>query len=144
MYLGKSFDDYLSSSNEIGFVEVLKFPLVGVSGLPNAFIGEVVVFSSNSLGMVFSLEEETALVLLLGEFPISVGEKVTRTGKLLQVMAGSSLLGGAFNPLGKEIFGRYLPLDEMSIMDVFAEPLDFSSRTHIKDPLETGVSIVDL
>jgi F-type H+/Na+-transporting ATPase subunit alpha len=144
MYLGKGFNSYLEESNEVGFVETLKFPLVGVSGLPNVFLGEVVVFEDGSLGMVFSMDEKICQVLALSDFDFDIGSRVTRTSHNLRVSVGEGFSGRAFSCLGRDIFGDFRPSKEVEQMPVFSEPLDFSDRSRISEPLVTGVSIVDL
>ncbi len=142
--MGKSFDQYLEQSREIGFVESLKYPLVGVSGLPNAFLGEVVVFDSDVLGLVFSMEENLAQVLMLDSKGLLIGARVTRTSQTLKIPVDKSYLGGVYDCLGKDLFGSFKPLGEYENVSVFKTPPDFSERSRISVPLVTGVSIVDL
>lgn len=144
MYLGKDFEKYLEESNEIGFVETLNFPLVGVSGLPGVFLGEVVIFEVNKLGLVFSLDEGIAHILLLEEAGFSVGDKVTRTRQTLQVSAYPGLMGGAYDCLGKSLFAVDSLPEESQLMPVFSDAPDFALRERVQDPLETGVAVVDL
>jgi len=156
MYLGKDFSSYLKENNEIGFVETLNTSLVGVSGLPKAFIGEVVVFSDNSLGLVMSLGETLVMVLLLEqEHDLRIGTKVARTKSPFQIYIDDRSLGQSFNSLGKPLFKEEstvtststngpAPEGSRTLMQVFREAPDFVERAKISSPLITGVSIVDL
>lgn len=144
MYLGKSFESYLESTGEIGFVEMMEPPLVKISGLPRAFIGEAVIFEDNSLGMIFSLDEDFAQILLLGKGDLEVGSRVSRTGLTLKTRVDESFLGGAFSSLGEDLYGNFRSLENSALVDIFSEAPDFSERAFIESPLETGVSIVDL
>ncbi|MBD3366532.1 hypothetical protein GF360_04335 [candidate division WWE3 bacterium] len=171
MYLGKSFKHYLEENKEVGFVETLNFPLVGVSGLPNVFLGEVVVFEDENLGIVMTLDEDIAHVLLLDEVGFKVGDKLARTKQSLKIAAHEKLLGGAYDCLGKSLMdssegsaansasvaGVFQSSpgsvglsaisgdsNETTLMEVFNDAPDFPSRAKVSDPLVTGVSIVDL
>ncbi len=144
MYLNKDFDTYLKETSEIGFVEMLQYPLVLVSGLPSAFLGEVLLFEDNTLGMVFSLKRSQVYVLLLGPAEMSVGIRAVRTGMPLEIPVYSNLLGGAFTPLGETITSNVSPGEILNSLPVFSTAPDFSARARIEEPLDTGVSIVDL
>lgn len=153
MYLGKNFEQYLEENKEVGFIETLNFPLVGASGLPHVFLGEIVVFESDALGLILTLDEERAQILLLDELDLKVGDKVARTGTSLQISAHPGLLGGAYDSLGNPLtqggedqqsYGALGTHDNTSLMPVFRDAPDFSSRVRVSEPLVTGVSMVDL
>ena len=158
MYLGKDFSTYLEENNEVGFVETMNSSLVGVSGLPQVFIGEVVMFSDSSLGLVMSLGESLVRVLLLEkDRDLRIGAKVARTKSPFQVYVADSSLGGVFDSAGRPLFkeGASIapappttdsPTSEESrlLMPVFRSAPDFVDRTKISSPLITGVSVVDL
>ena len=152
MYLGKDFNYYLEENKEVGFIETLNFPLVGVSGLPHVFLGEVVIFENESLGLVLTLDEEKVQILLLDETGFKVGEKVARTGAPLQISAHQKLLGGAYDSLGNSLISKEEAADissvnndnEVQLMPIFRDAPDFSERAKVEEPLVTGVSVVDL
>ena len=159
MYLGKDFLTYLTENNEIGFVETMNSSLVGVSGLPGVFIGEVVMFSDSSLGLVMSLGESLVRVLLLEkDRDLRIGTKVARTKSPFQVYIADSSLGGVFDSAGKPLFKENSSVapdpssdisnsaseESRSLMSVFRPAPDFVDRAKISSPLITGVSVVDL
>jgi len=168
MYLGKDFSTYLEENNEVGFVETMNSSLVGVSGLPQVFIGEVVMFSDSSLGLVMSLGESLVRILLLEkDRDLRIGAKVARTKSPFQVYVANSSLGGVFDSAGKPLFKgdqssvttatapappttpsstTDSPTSEESrlLMPVFRPAPDFVDRAKISSPLITGVSVVDL
>ena len=174
MYLGKDFSTYLRENNEVGFVETMNSSLVGISGLPQVFIGEVVMFSDSSLGLVMSLGESLVRVLLLGkDRDLRIGVKVARTKLPFQVYVSDSSLGGVFDSAGKPLFkgdassdprsaltagstfgaspspptptsGNFASEESRSLMHVFKAAPDFMDHEKISAPLITGVSIVDL
>ncbi len=152
MYQGKGFDSYLEKYKEVGFVETLNLPLVGISGLPNVFVGEVVIFEDNSVGLVLSLDVEIAHVLILKGTNFRVGYKATRTASTLKITAHDGLLGGAFDCMGnsllkEEIQGKSLFPHEASnsaLVEVFGDAPGFSQRAKVSETFVTGVPIVDL
>ncbi len=144
MYLGKGFDSYLKENKEVGFVESLKEPMVGINGLPGAFLGEVVIFENGSTGIIFSLEGLLCEVLALEKYNFSIGDRVARTGKTLSVPIGEDFLGGAYTCLGKRLTGKLERIHKSERFPIFKTPPDFPERAPINEPLLTGVSKVDL
>lgn len=139
----KSFNDYLESSGEIGFVDEARNSLVYVSGIPKVRAGEVVIFENQELGQVFSIAKEFVEVLLLTGARVNVGSKVTRTGALLKVNVGEGLLGRMIDPLGNPIDQKGEIRNTASYF-VDRNPPKIFDKQQIKDSLETGVTLVDL
>ncbi|OGE24963.1 hypothetical protein A3C26_00465 [Candidatus Daviesbacteria bacterium RIFCSPHIGHO2_02_FULL_39_12] len=146
----KSFVDY--KSKNIGIVTEVRFPLVKVKGLKNAFLNEVVVFEHNRLGQIYSLEDSTADVLVFYKGLLQTGSKGVLTGEKLSLPVGRQMLGQLIDPLGN-------PLDKDRIKREIGEvggigrkveryplevkPLGIGKRARIKKSLHTGISMVD-
>lgn len=140
----KTFKDYLNETGEIGYVKKVVNVMVYVDGLPSAHPGEVVIFEDGQWGQVTSLKEDIIEILTFSRHNVKVGEKVSRTGSLVNIPVGPELLGRIINPFGG-------PLDETSkgvtaheIRPVEVLPTGIMSRRIIKKQLDTGVGIVDL
>lgn len=139
----QDFDYYLNKIGEIGFVDEIVHSVAYVSGLPNAKPNEVIVFENGEIGSLLSLSPEQAEVLLLSRQQVRVGNKVTRTGDLFQVLIGSGLLGRAIDPLGKPIDST-LPIKDVRLAPIDTQPHGIIGREPVSKPLETGVTLVDL
>jgi F-type H+-transporting ATPase subunit alpha len=114
-----------------------------VSGLPDVALDELVEFECGVSGFVHSLDEKTASVVLLDSgTSVGAGMRVTRTDRVLDVPVGESLLGRVIDPLGR-------PLDGGEALKVRARlPVErpapaIIDRDFVREPLETGVLIVD-
>ncbi|PMQ01936.1 MAG: F0F1 ATP synthase subunit alpha [Dictyoglomus sp. NZ13-RE01] len=127
----------------IGYVKYVGDGVAQVSLLDDAFVGEIVAFSSGVLGMVLNLSEDSVGVILLGkDEAVKEGDIVYSTGKMVQVPVGSSFLGRVIDPLGN-------PLDDLG--PVYPEafmPIDrpapsIFDREPVKEPLYTGIRAID-
>jgi len=140
----EKFIECLNKNQEVGFVEKVNHPVAYVRGLPNAILSEVVLFESGCMGITTSLSEDYVEVMTLSAFPVTAGEKVSRSGEILQIPVGDGLLGNVVNSLGESMYENkvIVGIDEYRSID--AKPLPINLRERIKLPLETGVSLVDL
>ncbi|MCI6788257.1 MAG: F0F1 ATP synthase subunit alpha [Mollicutes bacterium] len=114
-----------------------------VYGLDEAMYGELIVFPGPSYGMVMNIEENNIGVALFGDdISIKEGDLCQRTGEVVSVPVGDSLLGRVVNALGQPIDGkgkinatesRPVEMPAPSIMD----------RESVCEPLETGIKVID-
>lgn len=130
------FEDYLKASGEIGYVSEIVHFIVYASGIPGAKMGEIIVFEDGHIGQVIGMHDETAEILLLSKTTARAGEKLTTTGRLLEVSVGPELLGKTIGPLGIRTGGESRFTDEPAP--------GILQRTIIDKPFETGTAIVDL
>ncbi|PHM05825.1 F0F1 ATP synthase subunit alpha, partial [Nostoc sp. 'Peltigera malacea cyanobiont' DB3992] len=87
-------------SQEIGIVQSIGQGIAKIIGLPNVQSEEIVRFTGGSLGLVFNLDpEEVGVVLLDSSDQLQSGTQVQRTGKVLDVPVGDTLLGRVIDPL---------------------------------------------
>lgn len=128
---------------EVGEVLRIGEGVAVVRGLPGAQSEEVLRFTGNRLGIAFNLEPgEIGVVMLDPEAGIEAGSSVRRTGRVMDVPVGESLLGRVVDPMGRprdgggavEAAERYpLERDAPAIMD----------RLPVTVPLQTGLKAVD-
>lgn len=137
----KNFADYKNKS--IGVVTEVRFPLVKVSGLKNAFLNEVVVFEGKSLGQIYSLEDHVADVLVFQKQAAHTGDKVALTGEKISVGVGKELLGQLINPLGEPLDSEAKFEKPLTEYPLEVKPLGIGKRVRIKKSLHTGISLVD-
>ncbi len=69
----KSFQQYLTTAEEIGFVEACNQSIVYASGLPNATLQEIVIFETGELGVILSLSRDQVEILQLSKTAIKAG-----------------------------------------------------------------------
>ena len=144
MIFSHDFNYYQDLTGEIGFVESSRYPLFNLSGLPGAFIDEVVLFETGDIGVVTSLNDSIVEVSFLGVHPLPVKTKVVRTQSKVKVPVSNSMLGKVLTPLGNS---KYLddPFHNVdTYIDIYTDIKNISNRQKISEPYYTGVSIVDL
>ena len=144
LYRGTDFNTYLEKSGEVGFVEMVDHPIVKISGLPTVTPREVVVFESGQIGHVLSLEEDFVEILVFSNDSVSIGTRVARTRDLLKVPVGGEVLGYVLDPLGQSVYEDRPLKPPTEYKEVQADVMGIARRERVTEPLETGVTVVDL
>ncbi|MFA4992675.1 MAG: F0F1 ATP synthase subunit alpha [Candidatus Omnitrophota bacterium] len=133
-------------TESIGTVIQVGDTIARVYGLDDVMMGELVQFSDNIMGMVLNLEEDSAGVVIFGtdnpDKNIREGDIVKRTGNIVQVPVGESLVGRVVNALGRPIDGKgqvttqkFRPLESSAPNVIQRQP--------VKEPLQTGIKAID-
>ncbi len=128
---------------ETGVVTYIGDGIARAQGLDNAMSGELLVFENGTIGMAQNLETNDVGIIILGEFTdIREGSIVRRTGKIMEVPVGSSLIGRVVNPLGQPVDG----LGEIRTNKT--RPIEYPApgvmqRKSVNEPLQTGLKAID-
>lgn len=138
--------DYKASDNyksDVGTVVTIGDGIATVFGLRNAILGELLEFSSSGFGMVMNLEEDSvSVVILSNKNEIKEGEKVKRTGKVVEVPVGDALLGRVVDSLGNPIDGEG-PIKFEKTRSIEGKAPSIMARESVNEPLETGIKCID-
>ena len=129
--------------DEIGYVLSVGDGISKVHGLDKCKSNELLEFANGTFGMALNLEESFVSAVLLGsDVGISEGSVVKRTGRVVSVPVGESLIGRVVNALGE-------PLDTKGAI----EAADYSpierraygiiERKSVSVPLQTGIKAID-
>lgn len=128
---------------ETGVVTYIGDGIARAQGLDNAMSGELLVFENGTIGMAQNLETNDVGIIILGEFTdIREGSVVRRTGKIMEVPVGSTLIGRVINPLGQ-------PVDGLGdIRTSKTRPIEYPApgvmqRKSVNEPLQTGLKAID-
>ena len=140
----RTFDYYLNLTQEIGYVEKTTSSIVYARGLPKAKPEEIILFENQALGQVLSLTQSLTEILVFSENSIRPGTRAVRTNEILEIPVGFELLGTVIDPLGYPIETSELKKTPKEKRSVNSQASGILTRKKIKNPLETGVSIVDL
>jgi len=131
------------SVEEIGTVTYVGDGIARAHGLENAMSGELLEFSNGSYGMAQNLESNDVGIIILGDFEsIREGDKVKRTGKIMEVPVGDALIGRVVNPLGQPIDGLGEIVTHKSRPVEAAAP-DVMQRKSVAEPMQTGLKAID-
>ncbi len=114
-----------------------------VYGLANALAGEMLEFSNGAFGLAFNLEESTIGAVILGEYhDLREGDKVKRTGRVVEVPVGDAMIGRVVNPLGQPIDGKG-PIQTSEFRPVEFNAPGIADRQSVREPLQTGLKAID-
>ena len=114
-----------------------------VTGLDDAFYGEILVFQSGVRGMVQELAPGRVGCILFGETcAVTAGSAVKRTGRVAGVPVGEGCIGRVVDALGMPIDGKgriradgYFPVENPAPGIIDRQPVD--------TPMETGILAID-
>jgi F-type H+-transporting ATPase subunit alpha len=128
---------------EVGIVLEVGDGIARVYGLRNAMSNELVTFENGQAGQVLNLEENSAGVVVLGNYlEIREGDEVRRTGELLSIPCGEVMIGRVVDPLGRPLDGKgVITTDERRPLEYKAPGI--AARQPVNEPLMTGLKAID-
>ena len=136
------YDDKLDI-NEVGVVTYIGDGIARAHGLNNVLANELLEFDNGSFGIAQNLESNDVGIIILGNFDdIREGDQVKRTGQIMRVPVGDTLIGRVVNPLGQPVDG----LGEIKTSKT--RPIEASApgvmeRQSVNQPLQTGIKAID-
>ncbi|MGE0080764.1 MAG: F0F1 ATP synthase subunit alpha [Thiohalomonadaceae bacterium] len=126
-----------------GTVVSLTDGIARIHGLSDVMSGEMLEFPGNTFGMALNLERDSVGAVILGSYEhISEGDKVTCTGRIMEVPTGEALLGRVVNALGQPIDGKG-PIDTKTSSPIEKIAPGVIDRKSVDQPLQTGLKSVD-
>ena len=129
--------------SEVGEVIQVGDGVARVSGLENVMSSELVELPNGVFGMALNLEEDNVGLVLFGESRlVKEGDLAKRTGRVVEVPVGDSMLGRVVNPLGQPIDGKGTINTEHSL-PIERKALGVMARHPVKEPLQTGIKAID-
>jgi len=130
-------------AREIGIVHFVGRGIAQVGGLSHVRSEELVSFPGDLMGMVFNVDpEEIGVIMLDAGEHINAGAEVQRTGRVLDVPVGETLLGRVVDAIGR-------PLDDLGEirstqrLPVEREAPPIMHRDPVTVPLQTGLKAID-
>ena len=130
-------------ASQIGVVILVGDGIARVSGLEQCMAGETLEFPNGVYGLAQNLEEDTVSVIILGsDTGIKEGDIVKRTGKVISVPVGHSLIGRVVNALGEPIDGKGTIVPE-AWRPIESPAPGIIARQHVSRPLQTGIKAID-
>jgi len=128
---------------EVGIVVEVGDGIARVYGLEEAMASEIVEFSTGIYGLVLNLEEESVGIALFGDSErIQEGDKVKRTGRVLETPVGEGLVGRVVDPLGFPLDGKG-PIETTQTRKAEIKAPGVIARQPVDTPLQTGLKSID-
>ncbi|ABI69673.1 F0F1 ATP synthase subunit alpha [Syntrophomonas wolfei] len=129
--------------SNVGSVIYVGDGIARVYGLQGAMAGELLEFTGGTFGMVLNLEEDNVGAVLLGEYNhIKEGDVVKATGRIMEVPAGSAMLGRVVNALGQPIDGKG-PINTTAFRPLEKVAHGVVTRQPVTTPMQTGLKAID-
>ena len=129
--------------SETGVVTYIGDGIARAHGLENAMSGELLIFENGSYGMAQNLESTDVGIIILGDFTdIREGDTIRRTGKIMEVPVGDSLIGRVVDPLGRPVDGLG-DIHTDKTRPVEAPAPGVMQRKSVSEPLQTGLKAID-
>ena len=128
---------------EVGVVTSVATGVARVKGLPGVGSEELLLFADGQTGIALNVDADEIGVVLLGESTgLRAGDEVRRTGRVVDVPVGESVLGRVIGPLGDPRDGKgALRSTERLPIERPAYPI--MDRAPVSVPLQTGIKAID-
>ena len=132
-----------AEQDEIGYVISVGDGIAKVHGIDKCRSNELLEFKNGTYGMALNLEENLVSAVLLGnDVGISEGSIVKRTGRVVSVPVGESLVGRVVNALGEPIDAKG-PITATEYRPIERRAYGIIERKSVSVPLETGIKAID-
>jgi F-type H+-transporting ATPase subunit alpha len=133
---------------EVGTVLEVRDGIARIYGLTSAMAGEMLEFTSSEtaekvVGQALNLEEDNIGAVIFGDYLVlREGDEVRRTGRVLEVPVGPTLVGRVVDALGRPVDGLG-PLHSRNTRKVDIVAPGIIKRQPVKEPLQTGIKAID-
>ena len=135
--------DAVAEARTEGTVVGVTDGIVRVHGLADVMAGEMLEFPNNTFGMALNLERDSVGAVVLGDYKhITEGDKVSCTGRILEVPIGPELLGRVVNSLGEPIDGKG-PIKTSLTAPIEKIAPGVIERKSVDQPVQTGLKSID-
>ncbi|RVU71270.1 MULTISPECIES: F0F1 ATP synthase subunit alpha [Lactobacillus] len=129
--------------NEVGVVTYVGDGIARAHGLNDVLSNELLEFDNGSYGIAQNLESNDVGIIILGNFDdIREGDRVKRTGRIMEVPVGDALIGRVVNPLGQPVDGLGEIKTDKS-RPIEAKAPGVMDRQSVNQPLQTGIKAID-
>ena len=128
---------------DVGTVVQVGDGIASIQGLQGVRSSELLDFGKEVLGIALNLEADLVGAAILGD-PTAVkeGDRVTATGRIMEVPVGEGLIGRVVDPLGRPLDGKG-PADAQGRRPVEKIAPNVVARQSVSTPVQTGIKAVD-
>lgn len=138
----KNYENVINEA-ETGYIIEVGDGIARVHGLAGCMAGELIELDASVMAMAMNLEEDGVSVIILGDdTDIKEGSRAKRTGKVVSVPVGETLIGRVVDALGRPIDGGGdIKTDEYRNIEAVASGI--IERKSVSVPLQTGIKAID-
>lgn len=128
---------------ESGTVISIGSGIARIAGLAAVQAEELVEFPGGVTGIAFNLDADSVGVIMLGsDEKISSGDRVKRTGRVVDVPVGEQLLGRVIDATARPLDNKG-PVNFAERRPVEREAAPIMARSPVTVPLQTGLKVID-
>jgi F-type H+/Na+-transporting ATPase subunit alpha len=129
--------------DEVGTIISLGDGIARIHGLEKVMAGELIEFPHGVAGLAMNLDESEVGAVLLGDYTeLREGDQVKRSGKIMSVGVGQSLVGRVVNALGQPIDDKG-PIENTVDYPVERLAPGVVDRQPVREPMATGLKAID-
>ncbi len=129
--------------DEVGTIISLGDGIARIHGLEKVMAGELIEFPHGVAGLAMNLDESEVGSVLLGDYTeLREGDQVKRSGKIMSVGVGQSLVGRVVNALGQPIDDKG-PIENTVDYPVERLAPGVVDRQPVREPMATGLKAID-
>jgi F-type H+-transporting ATPase subunit alpha len=129
--------------DEVGTIISLGDGIARIHGLEKVMAGELIDFPHGVAGLAMNLDESEVGAVLLGDYTeLGEGDQVKRSGKIMSVGVGQSLVGRVVNALGQPIDDKG-PIENTVDYPVERLAPGVVDRQPVREPMATGLKAID-
>lgn len=133
----------ITELSEAGVVLSVGDGISRIYGLSDCMAGELLEFDNGVFGMALNLEQDNVGCVILGDDEgIKEGDRVRRTGRVVEVPAGKALIGRVVSALGIPVDGKGAIETDIRRAVEYPAP-GIIDRQPVGRPLQTGIKAVD-
>ncbi len=137
------FDSSIDTT-EFGNVVSVSDGIAKISGLSGAMSSEMLTLGDNIPALALNLEEDVVGAIILGDYKsIKEGDVAKRTGKVLSINVGDSVMGRTVDPLMRPLDGKGEIKGQKEMLIERIAP-GVMARQSVDVPLQTGVKAIDV
>ena len=135
--------DAVAQARTEGTVVGVTDGIVRIHGLADVMAGEMLEFPQNTFGLALNLERDSVGAVVLGAYRhIREGDKVSCTGRILEVPVGTELLGRVVDSLGNGVDGKG-PVECAASSPIEKIAPGVIERQSVSQPVQTGLKSID-
>jgi F-type H+-transporting ATPase subunit alpha len=128
---------------EVGYVTSVSAGVITIAGLPGVGFEELLKFPNGLFGIAYNVDEHEVGAILLGEDSLlNAGDEVVRTGRVMDVPVGDSLIGRVINPLGEPMDGKGI-INTEKRYPIERPAAAIMDRQAVSVPMQTGLKVID-
>ena len=129
--------------DEVGTIISLGDGIARIHGLEKVMAGELIEFPHGVAGLAMNLDESEVGAVLLGDYTeLREGDQVKRSGQIMSVGVGQSLVGRVVNALGQPIDDKG-PIENTVHYPVERLAPGVVDRQPVREPMATGLKAID-